>query len=250
MGCKIQFVKYSMFAFNFLFWVLGLCVLGIGIYSLVQTGDYDAVLEGGNPFKSAGNLLVACGIFVAILGFVGCWGAIKHNKICLVIYMAFIVLIFIMELAAGIYSYLKKDKMIDIVEGSLKTVILENYGKDDATNKHGLNKAVDWLQQKLQCCGFSNSSDWKNNTHWATAANREKGALPSSCCKDESKTCMRGEANAFSRGCSMPVHDFLVDNAKYLGAVGVGIAFVQLMGFVIALMLYRHDKFGDHEQLA
>lgn len=246
MGCKIEFVKYTMFAFNFLFWILGLCVLGIGIYSLVETGDYEDVFsEGSNPFKSAGNLLIACGIFVAILGFVGCWGAIKHNKICLFVYMAFIVLIFVMELAAGIYSYLKKDKVIHIVEGSLKTIIFTNYGKGGKVAS-GMDKGVDWLQQKLSCCGFTNSSDWKNNSNWESA--EHKGSVPSSCCKGKPAKCKREDA--FTQGCRDPVHTFLLSNVKYLGAVGVGIAFVQLLGLVIAIVLYRHDKFAEHEQLA
>ena len=40
MGCATSFVRGLFFAFNFVFWVLGLVVLGIGIYSRIETDTW------------------------------------------------------------------------------------------------------------------------------------------------------------------------------------------------------------------
>lgn len=246
MGLALKCLKYTLFAFNLLFWILGLTVLGIGIYSLISTKQYHDLLKGGDMLLNAGNLLIACGVFVSLVGFVGCWGAFRQNKCCLIVYMAFIVLIFVMEIAAGIFAYVKKDDIAGIVENNLKKIVDKEYGKEGVASK-GIEKAVDWVQKKMTCCGFAGPADWKDNDNWTKNGTRTT-LTPDSCCKDETKGgCL--VANAYKKGCKDAVVEFIKSNIKYIGAVGVGIGIFQLIGLVIAIVLYRHEKFGDHETM-
>jgi len=97
LSCGAQCLRILMFVFNFIFFVLGLLLLGLGAYSRVQAKDYDSVLGDDGTVASAGNLLIAAGVLVAIIGFVGCCGAWKKTTVLLGIFAALVILIFIVE---------------------------------------------------------------------------------------------------------------------------------------------------------
>ena len=54
-------------------------MLGVGIWSRVEAKDYDSFLGSGG-LTSAANIMIAAGVFVMIVGFFGCCGALKENK--------------------------------------------------------------------------------------------------------------------------------------------------------------------------
>ena len=64
--------------------MLGLAVLGVGIYSRVENDTWRDLIDS-DTFLDASNLLVAAGVIVAILGFFGCLGALKKLKLLLCI---------------------------------------------------------------------------------------------------------------------------------------------------------------------
>merc|ERR1712048_665540 len=133
------------------------------------------------------NILIAAGIFVAIIGFVGCCGAMKQNKVMLIIYFILVLLIFILEIVAGALAYTKKDLMEKHLSENLKKVVDENYGTanpDTATK--AMIKAIDWFQQEVKCCGATGYEEWKTS-NWGKSNN---GTLaPESCCKVKADKC-------------------------------------------------------------
>ena len=62
---------------------MGLAVLGVGIWSLVDGGSWDSLVANASVL-SAANLMIASGVIVTIIGFLGCCGAIKKNQCMLV----------------------------------------------------------------------------------------------------------------------------------------------------------------------
>ena len=59
-------------------------MFGVGIWSRVAASDYE-VLLGDSDVDKAANILIAAGVLVLIIGFVGCCGAMKENKWCLLL---------------------------------------------------------------------------------------------------------------------------------------------------------------------
>eukprot|EP00092_Neocalanus_flemingeri_P100385 GFUD01128209.1.p1 GENE.GFUD01128209.1~~GFUD01128209.1.p1 ORF type:complete len:113 (-),score=25.10 GFUD01128209.1:36-332(-) len=57
------------------------------------------------------------------------------------------------------------------------------------------NKTVEniwsFIQQDLHCCGITNSSDWQENSHYAS------GAVPDSCCMNVTNFCL-GSASSMA----------------------------------------------------
>ncbi|KDR21083.1 CD9 antigen [Zootermopsis nevadensis] len=77
-GCG-QCMKYSMFIANFIIFVGGISVLGIGIWTLVDKSFMNELL-GTNLFLGAVYILIATGAIISLIAFFGCLGALKEIK--------------------------------------------------------------------------------------------------------------------------------------------------------------------------
>lgn len=231
MECKFgtNLVRYLFFGFNLLFWILGLVVLGVGIYSRVENDSWKDLLNSSTLFQAA-NLLIASGFIVAITGFMGCCGAIKKYQWMLIVYTLLIVLVVILEIAAGVYGYSKRDTVIQKMTEGLSKGVKKTYGKTDTASK-GITKAIDWFQTQFKCCGANGTADWKDSA-WFKSKKRVLGAVPASC-------------KTYKVGCVTSGVKFAQKNMKAVASVGVGIAIVELLGIVFALCLcfsFRRDE--------
>jgi len=218
-------MKFLLFAFNFVFWILGICVMAVGIWTRVEFGDFNSLLGDSGGIESASNILIAAGCMVMIIGFVGCCGAWKENKCLLLLYFLLVLLIFILEIAAGIMAYRNRDKVTDAIKKNMEKAISEEYGQSDE-----FTKAVDEVQKMLSCCGAHDPSDWKNTT-WKKPAGQE---YPKSCYEGEDTS-----KKSFTDGCVDKLIDYIKKHTLMMGGVGVGIAVVQILGMIFAICLYR-----------
>ncbi|CAB1346422.1 unnamed protein product [Coregonus sp. 'balchen'] len=74
-------VKYLLFLFNLLFWISGCIILGVSIYLKVSKNG-NMIMDEAVPFV---DLLIAVGVIIMVLGFLGCCGAIKENRCMLIL---------------------------------------------------------------------------------------------------------------------------------------------------------------------
>jgi len=63
--------------------VFGCVLIGIGAWTLIEYGDY--VTIEAVPNTSASKVMIAAGVLIAIISFLGCCGAWKENRCMLVI---------------------------------------------------------------------------------------------------------------------------------------------------------------------
>lgn len=237
LSCGMTCMKYLLLAFNLVFWIAGISVFGVGIWSRVAASDYE-VLLGDSDVDKAANILIAAGVLVLIIGFVGCCGAMKENKWCLLLYSVLVFLIFILEIAAGIMAYRNRDKMEKEVSKAINTTVFKEYGNPDHSK---VTKAINFAQEKIKCCGATSYKDWKRS-YWAnhTAKNEE---VPSSCCKNEGiANCTSAPLmpeNIYQEGCIEGMKDWAKEHLVVIGGIGVGIAIIQILGMVFAICLFR-----------
>jgi len=239
MSCGMVCLKYVLFAFNFVFWLAGIGVLGVGIWSRIQAKDYDTILGSGG-ITSAANIMIAAGCFVMVIGFVGCCGALKESKWLLVIYFILLLFIFILEIAAGIYSYVKKDKVLNTVSENIKKAVKTNYGGATTSDK-AFTKSIDYIQKQFKCCGVNKPGDWNTSSWYTKQALSAKYAVPMSCCINQKTGCNLLVTNllVFSKGCVPAMKDYVKSHIAIIGGIGVGIAFIQLLGMIFAMCLCR-----------
>jgi len=249
MGCAAGCVRALFLAFNLVFFILGCTIFGIGVYSRVQNDSWKDVLESETYYTTA-NLFIASGVLMAMIGFLGCCGAWRRVQWMLFLYAALIILIFALEIAAGIYAYVKKDDVEEDLTSGLKKGVRKTYGKEDMASKNVI-KAIDWFQQTIQCCGAEGPKDWKKAVWYKSAANPKKSVVPASCCKNGKKDCVIKDVDSkdiFSKGCVAKGKEFAKKNIVLIGGVGIGIAVIEIFGVCFALCLRK--AFKDEESKA
>jgi CD151 antigen len=248
MACAKDLVRYAFFLFNLVIWILGIVVLGVGIWSRVENDTWKDLITV-DTITSASNLLIAAGIIVAALGFLGCCGAIKKLQTLLIGYAVLVFLIFILEIAAGAYAYTKQDEVESKLVSGVQEGMNKNYGKDDKASK-GMTVAIDWFQTNVKCCGAAGPADWKKSYWYNHQTKVHEFEVPKSCCVQQVDGCNTkiNNGTVFADGCIAAGKAYALSNMKLVGGVGVGIAIVELFGIVFALCLctaFRREERGD-----
>lgn len=233
MSASLNVIKYLLFLFNILFVITGLVLLSIGATIKAVYYGYHVFLD--DQYFSAPNLLIAVGLIILMVSFLGCCGAVKENHCMIVSYIALLILIFILELSAGIAGYVCRDQAAEVLTSKL-TATMKDYGEPKS---EAITQLWDGMQRGFQCCGATKMSEWK------TAKARSDDNLPLSCCPDfsgfEPRNCtaMGGEGvpAAYTAGCVDKFGDFVRDKAVVIGGAGVTIALIQLVGILMACRL-------------
>uniref|UniRef100_A0A1A7WHP6 Tetraspanin 11 n=1 Tax=Iconisemion striatum TaxID=60296 RepID=A0A1A7WHP6_9TELE len=222
-------LKYLLFVFNFLFWVGGAAVLGVGIWTLVEKSDYLSLLAS-STFAVSAYILILAGSLVVVTGFLGCCAVIREQRSCLSTYFFFLLLIFLIELVAGVLAYVYYQRLSEELKLHLNQTMTENYAQP---RKEAITAAVDRLQQDFKCCGSNNSQDWMLSVY-VSSAQAESRVVPDSCCKTITPFCGRRDhpSNIYKveGGCITKLEEFLTDHLLVIGAVGIGVACLQVSG--------------------
>ncbi|XP_063165411.1 tetraspanin-8 [Candoia aspera] len=111
-------MKYSMFIFNFLFWICGCIILAVSIWIRVSK-DVQAELQMDPRLFSAVNLLIAVGSVIMVLGFLGCCGAMKESQCMLLLFFIGLLTILLLQIVAGILGGIYKSQ----IESSLNQTL-------------------------------------------------------------------------------------------------------------------------------
>merc|ERR1712024_415780 len=103
-------------------------------------------------------------------------------------YAIALILIFILEIAAGIYAYINRDdvkeKLKEGLDKAVQTTYLEGTAADEA-----VRDAIDWFQETLECCGSNGPRDWLTSNWIKDTAKVGNRKFPDSCCVDKSDGC-------------------------------------------------------------
>lgn len=190
-------VKYLLFVFNFLFWLMGSFVLAVGLW-LRFDPETMSLLNGDkapDTFFIGVYILIGAGGLVMLVGFFGCCGAVKESQCLLGSFFACLLIIFGAEVAAGVFGFLNKDKIIEDVQNFYVT-------KYNESNNGTL---ITTYQKILNCCG--------------TIDNPCPDLAP------DTKNCESG------------IKDFFNNKLYIIGYVGIGIAGVMIIGMIFSMVL-------------
>lgn len=233
--------KCLFFIFNAIFWILGICFLAMGIATLAPGKIHDVMGQlGHQSMLTAGIVLVVVGGVSFLVGFAGCCGAIKESKILLGIYIGFLSIILLMQIATGIfvltehkkireYLFKKLDALPDVKKGS---------------SEEGILKAI---QKMFDCCGFTKGcSDWYGHMAYGCTC----PAVNKECKVFDKTTCVNKDNVAkpmYTTPCYKKTVDFLENHMSAVGGSILGIALAEIFGLVIAILLCRGLKDESYE---
>ncbi|KAF3705324.1 Tetraspanin-8 [Channa argus] len=207
-------IKYLLFFFNLLFWLSGCVILALGIYIKVS--------QSKNPLTSdysgGVDLIIAIGVIIMVLGFLGCCGAIRENRCLLLLFFISLLIIFILLLAAGVLGAVGSSKVDEWVNQNMEKMLpLSN---QPAEVKDNLNA----LQKELKCCGIlKGSADWDQ--------------VPESCrCNSTVPNC--GSNGFYSTTCTTQLISMIKQNMQIVLGIAFAIAVLLIFGMVFSMVLY------------
>ncbi|CAL1681603.1 unnamed protein product [Lasius platythorax] len=219
-SCGMNAIKYVLFVFNLVFAISGIGIIAAGACVLADVGEFTHFVEG--RIMAPPIVLIIAGAIVFVIAFLGCYGAIKEHYNMLIAFAAALLIIFVIELAVGIAAAVFKNDFSMVMKDTLKESI-KNYTEADRL-------AWDNVQKKLQCCGVDGPNDWG-------PANGFTSSFPSSCCMDMQVICQIGSTSVYQEGCFNKLEMRVHKGATVLIGVGIGIAFVEIAGIILACCL-------------
>jgi len=186
-GC----VKYTMFLFNFLFWLVGALLIAVGTYAVLDRWSSGEVFRLETIFDilfNVGFLLIIVGGIVFIVSFAGCIGALRENMCLLRFYSLFLLLFFLGEMVCLALGFIYPHKMNEFLEDELSDKLIERY-RDDLD----FQNLIDLIQSDFHCCGLSSKGyrDWSKNEYFNCTINKEDNpsvercGVPYSCCHQD-----------------------------------------------------------------
>jgi len=255
-------MKYILFIFNFIFFICGAAILGTSIWILVDpnVSEYVKVVNeatDSTAFNTALYLLIVVGVFIFLIGFLGCCGACKESGCMLKSYAAAMIFIIILQVAAAICAAVFHGKVGEEVKDFMADEVKSKVGNN---NEDVSTITYNVVQMQLKCCGGNDFKDYGegskiyNDTKTATV---EGYLVPQSCCvqKDASnddpkkveakdwRACSN-EAKAdpapakyeqlYPQGCYDKLEDTVKDNVGIAMGVGFGLAFIEILGVLFA----------------
>ncbi|KAG7262662.1 hypothetical protein CRUP_012541 [Coryphaenoides rupestris] len=166
--------------------------------------------------RSCAYILIATGAIVVVTGVIGCCATLREMRNLLVV-------------------------LDHELRQNLRWTMQHKYRQP---GEESITQAVDKLQQEFKCCGSNSSQDWANSV-WILASGNDR-LVPDSCCKTPMENCGRRDhpSNIFKLegGCIVRLGEFVLSQLHILGGVGIGIAFLQLLGMMLTCCLYRNLK--------
>ncbi|XP_067387077.1 CD9 antigen [Emydura macquarii macquarii] len=204
-------IKYLLFGFNFVFWLAGTAVLAIGLWLRFdsQTKSIFELESNNTSFYTGVYILIGAGALIMLVGFLGCCGAVQESQCMLGLFFVFLLVIFAIEIAAAIWGFANKDKIIEEVKKFYK----ETY---DKRSQPAARETLKALQYALDCCGLI-------------------GPLESQFME----TCPKKElAESLTvQSCPAAIESVFNSKLNVIAAVGIGIAVIMIFGMIFSMIL-------------
>ncbi|CAK9298424.1 unnamed protein product [Gordionus sp. m RMFG-2023] len=246
-------VKYTLFFFNFLFWLCGCLFAAVGMYAFIEKEKIlrDAIDILFDP----AILLMLAGTLVFVLTFLGCLGSLREN-ICMLksfAYILFTLFLLLLILGGLIFFSFYSDSKMRIVHTPNEILLkaVQRYRDDD-----DLRNFIDNIQIKFECCGVGTNGfrDWSMNPYFnCTPENLsvEQCGVPSSCCKrieniqdnvmcgfhtvDKTETEIKDKI--YTSGCLKAISKWIEEHAILLGGTVMAILIPLLLAIFLSLRL-------------
>ncbi|XP_056280894.1 tetraspanin-8-like [Pseudoliparis swirei] len=207
-------VKFLLFFFNLLFWLSGCIILGVSIYLKVHK-DGNLITNEAIPGI---DLMIAIGVIIMVLGFLGCCGAIRENRFMLLIFFISLLLIFVLLLALGILGAVEEKRVKEWVKKRLTNFT------PLSSQPQAVRDDLEKLQAELKCCGLVNGpSDWTK--------------IPDSCrCNATETTCT--SSAPYPTPCSTQIIELMEKHMEVVLGIAFSIAILLIFGMVFSMILY------------
>ncbi|XP_061584416.1 tetraspanin-2a [Cololabis saira] len=197
-------VKYLLFVFNFIFWLAGLLVLAVGLWLRFDPDTVKLLTGDGAPetFFIAVYILLGAGALMMVVGFFGCFGAMRESQCLLASFFVCLLIVFGAEITAGVFGFMNKELISEEIQKFYSSSIADD-------NSNGTAIALIY-HKTLNCCGGSTSTTAQE---------------------------LCAEAPEDTQDCLTAIIDFFNEKLHIIGYIGIGIAGVMIIGMIFSMVL-------------
>ncbi|XP_028821837.1 tetraspanin-18-like isoform X2 [Denticeps clupeoides] len=241
-GDCLSCIKYLMFIFNFFIFLGGTFLLGVGVWVLLDPTGFREIVAA-NPLLFTGvYVILAMGLLLFLLGFLGCCGAIRENKCLLLFFFLLILVIFLAELAAAILAFIFREHLTrEYFTRELK----RHYQGSNSSDV--LSSTWNAIMSTFDCCGVNSPEDFDDSLFRLLNQNK---IVPEVCCQRSEvvgdvtsfskEECLKGSVVPYNnKGCYSAVVDYFHTYIYLAGALAIVVLTIELFAMVFALCLFR-----------
>lgn len=211
--CCFKCVKYALFVFCLVAWILGLTAFIWGIVART-TGSFGPLDQHLPAVNSGANLLITVGFFIMLVATLGCCGAIRESQCMLMSFFFSIFMCFTLLMAAGLWAVAWQPRLSVHLFSSLEKLVY-NYKLNEEPDDI---KLLEFIQTKFACCGVTGAVDFVPKK------------APASCGVTTKEISQRP-------GCHSKILQAGQDNLSTIAGIGMGFAMIMICGMVFSLML-------------
>ncbi|XP_064513884.1 tetraspanin-18 [Pseudopipra pipra] len=242
-GDCLSCMKYLMFLFNFFIFLGGACLLGLGIWVIVDPTGFREIVAANPLLFTGAYIVLAMGAMLFLLGFLGCCGAIRENKCLLLFFFMFILLIFLAELSAAILAFIFRENLTrEFFTKELK----KHYQRNNDTDV--FSSTWNSVMITFACCGVNGPEDFEAIPHLPHSSLEKM--TPEACCQRElqsregmfinKEACLTGIERFQNRqGCYTVILNSFETYVYLAGALAIGVLAIELFAMIFAMCLFR-----------
>ncbi|XP_074853637.1 tetraspanin-18 [Carettochelys insculpta] len=242
-GDCLSCMKYLMFVFNFFIFLGGACLLGVGIWVIVDPTGFREIVAANPLLFTGAYIMLAMGAMLFLLGFLGCCGAVRENKCLLLFFFMFILLIFLAELSAAILAFIFRENLTrEFFTKELKKYYQGNNDTDV------FSSTWNSVMITFSCCGVNGPEDFEKASLFRLL--HSDNVVPEACCLRDLQTqdeafvskedCLMGKDMYQNRqGCYTVILNSFETYVYLAGALAIGVLAIELFAMVFAMCLFR-----------
>jgi len=178
-------------------------------------------------------------LFVSVFGIIG---ACKNSVAWTNVYGIFMMIAFVIQLAAAIVGFSCISKSESIARHTLDRLIYSSSFFEPSV------ATMNYIQKSLQCCGIDGPNDWgsnwkfnsyNNDYYGRTSTSSPSTRTPESCCASGSGYDNLRCENYIQKGCLSEMHEITLQIIMTIDSVALAIAVVQIVGIVSAFVVAK-----------
>uniref|UniRef100_A0A8C9P4X4 Tetraspanin n=1 Tax=Spermophilus dauricus TaxID=99837 RepID=A0A8C9P4X4_SPEDA len=224
-GDCLSCMKYLMFVFNFFIFLGGTCLLGVGIWVMVDPTGFREVVAANPLLFTGAYVLLAMGGLLFLLGFLGCCGAVRENK-CLLLFVS--------------------SPSSHVTVGALGRELTREFFTKELTKHYQGDNDTDvfsatWNSVMITfgCCGVNGPEDFKFASIYQMLA-QDREEVPEACCRRNREECVSGRSLFINtQGCYAVILNTFETYVYLAGALAIGVLAIELSVMIFAMCLFR-----------
>lgn len=220
---QIICLKYTIFAFNFLFWLMGAIIFSLSVWIRFDD-DFQKWVYAIDMEHYWVGIYILMIVALGIMGvsFMGCCGVIMEHTFLIYVYIGVLLVCFVLELGGAAYTLnngLYQSKIYPWLMVNLQAMVGRYMWDEDA------RRAMDMIQDWVHCCGGDGSGDY-------IAINVE---VPHSCYDPV-------QGNEWGDSCSEAISYLLETKSGLIAGMTLFLAFFQILVVMFSCCLIRSLK--------